>query len=265
MPAGQVEAYRRRPVLGSKAPGVPMTSRWTSPRASPAAFTAPSRASVTWRTTGCAGCRTRGGQLVLAHGAAGDIGDGGEDALGRDIQARRVGGPRIDGVQLGVGARPPLARAGGQHESGGLQPGEELGGGGLGQPGQLSDPGPRERSVREQQIEGGAVVHGAQDARGARRTGGSCHVCRHLPFNCPVAQLPRVAVGKSTARSLLGKFPIGGRKVGRGPWRRQEKPPPRQQSRYLRGRSPGLVRSVELGEGRVAARCCRVGRGSAVG
>ncbi|CAM5626935.1 hypothetical protein STENM327S_02327 [Streptomyces tendae] len=50
---GRCEAYRSRPVPGSKAPGVPMTIRCTSPRASPASFTAPSRASAT--------CRTRGG------------------------------------------------------------------------------------------------------------------------------------------------------------------------------------------------------------
>lgn len=48
---GRCEAYRSRPVLGSKAPGVPMTTRWMSARVSPASFTAPSSASVTWRTT----------------------------------------------------------------------------------------------------------------------------------------------------------------------------------------------------------------------
>lgn len=38
-------------MAGSKAPGVPMTRRRTSSRVIPAASTAPSRASVTWRTT----------------------------------------------------------------------------------------------------------------------------------------------------------------------------------------------------------------------
>lgn len=67
-----------------------------------------------------------GGQFVRADRAAGDVGDGGEDALGGDVETRRVGGARIDLVQLGAGARPALAGAGGQDESGGFQTGEEL-------------------------------------------------------------------------------------------------------------------------------------------
>ncbi len=48
---GRCEAYRSRPVPGSNAPGVPMTTRCTSDRVSPASLTAPSSASATWRTT----------------------------------------------------------------------------------------------------------------------------------------------------------------------------------------------------------------------
>lgn len=75
---------------------------------------------------GPCGAPPGGGQLVLAHGPPGDIGDGGEDTLRGDIQARRVRRARIDRVQLGVGTRAPLARTGGQNETGGFQPCEEL-------------------------------------------------------------------------------------------------------------------------------------------
>ncbi|GGN54830.1 hypothetical protein GCM10011579_014340 [Streptomyces albiflavescens] len=56
--------------------------------------------------------------------------------------------------------------------------------------------------MREKQIEGGAVVHGAQDARSARRTGGSCHVVdtclstAHLPSDLGGKSIPLITVRK---------------------------------------------------------------------
>lgn len=139
---------------------------------------------------GLGGPPARSGELELSHRPSGDVGDGGADALRRDVEPGGVRGTRIDHVQLGVGARPPLAGPGGEYEPRGLQPGQQLRGGRLGEAGELADPGAGERAVLQEEVEGGTVVHGAQDAGGARGaaargTGGSCHVLRHLPFELP--------------------------------------------------------------------------------
>ncbi|MDU0299486.1 MULTISPECIES: hypothetical protein [unclassified Streptomyces] len=82
------------------------------------------------------------GQFVPADGAAGDVGDGREDAVRVHVESGGVRGGRVDPVQLGVGARAALGGAGGEDQSGGLQAGQELGGGRLGQAGELAYPGP---------------------------------------------------------------------------------------------------------------------------
>ncbi len=135
-----------------------------------------------------AGAPAGGGQFVPADRAAGDVGDRGEDPLGGDVEPGGVTGGRVDLVELGVRARPAFGGAGGQDEARRLQAGQELGGGRLGQAGELADPRTGQLSVLQQQVEGGPVVHGAQDAWGARRAGGSCHACPHLPFGCSASQ-----------------------------------------------------------------------------
>ena len=50
-----------------------------------------------------------------------------------------------------------------------LEPGQQLGGGRLGQPGELAELGPRQRPVLEQQVEGGAVVDAAEHPAGRAR------------------------------------------------------------------------------------------------
>jgi hypothetical protein len=119
------------------------------------------------------GATARGGELELADGRSGDVGDGGADAQRGDVEAGGVGGACVDAVQLGVGARPALGGAGGHDQTRGLQPGQQLGGGGLGEAGELPDPGPGQGAVLEQQIECGTVVHGTQYTRGTG--GGSGH------------------------------------------------------------------------------------------
>ena len=79
-------------------------------------------------------------QLVLAHGPAGDVGDGGQDPGRRDVEGDDVGGVRVDGVQLGARPRTAVRVAAGDDQAGVGQPGQQLSGGGLGQPGELAEP-----------------------------------------------------------------------------------------------------------------------------
>lgn len=155
---------------------------------------------------GLGGPPSRGLELERTHRAAGDVGDGGEDALGSDVESGGVRGRRIDLVQLGVGAGSSLGGAGGEDEAGRFEAGEQLGGGRLGEAGELADPCAGQLPVLQEEVQGGAVVHGAQDARGARRTGCSCHVVDTCLSTAQLLSDPR---GKSIRRSLLGNFPIG--------------------------------------------------------
>ncbi len=149
---------------------------------------------------GGAAAAAGGGQLVAADRAAGEVGDGGADPPAGDVEPGDVGGGRVDPVQPGARAGTALGGAGGQDQSGGLQAGQELGGGRFGQSGEPADPGARQRPVLQQEVQGGAVVHGAQHARGARCTSGSCHGVRH-PASC-------------ARRRLLGRFPFPRGNVG---------------------------------------------------
>lgn len=105
-----------------------------------------------------AGCR----QLELPDRRPGHVRDGGDDAPLVHIEPRHMGGARVHHVELRVGSGAPLAGPGGDDQTGRLQPGQELRGGGLGQARELADPGAGERAVLQQQIEGGPVVHGPQ-------------------------------------------------------------------------------------------------------
>lgn len=140
------------------------------------------------------GAAAGGRQFELADGGPGDVGDRRADPQRGDIESGGERGTRMDGVQLGVGAGPPLRGAGGDHQTGGLQPCQQLRCGGLGEARQLPYLGARERTVLQQQVERGPVVHGAQYAR--------CTGCcsGHDGCTCPSAAM------SSTA--LLGKFPI---------------------------------------------------------
>lgn len=112
-----------------------------------------------------AGAASAGGrEAELADGASGDVRDGGPDALRVHIDPGGVAGRGVDRVELRARSGSPLAGAGGHHKTGGLQPRQQLGGGRLGEPGQLADLRAGERSVFEQQVEGGAVVHRPQHA-----------------------------------------------------------------------------------------------------
>lgn len=113
------------------------------------------------------------GVFEAADHLAGEVGDGRRDPVGGDVESTHVGGAGVEGVELGVGPGLAAVGAGGHDQPGGLQPGQQLGGGGLGQAGQVPDPGPGQRSVRQQELQRGAVVHGAQQA--GRSGGGGGH------------------------------------------------------------------------------------------
>ncbi len=120
-----------------------------------------------------------GGQFELPDGPPGHVRDGGGDAPPVHVEPGHMGGARVHRVELGVGSGASLAGPGGHDEPGGFQPGQQLGRGGLGEPGQLPDPGPGQRPVLQQQIQRGPVVHGPQDPRGARCAGGTGSGSRH--------------------------------------------------------------------------------------
>lgn len=137
----------------------------------------------------------RGAHLELPDHVPGDVRDGGPDPLGRHIEPGDVCGARVDRVQLGVGPRPPLGGPGRHHQPRRLQPCEQLRRGRLGQPGELPDPGTGQGPVLQEQIEGGAVVHGAEYARRSRGSTG------HDGSTCPSGLgFPNLTVRKVSYR-----------------------------------------------------------------
>ncbi len=102
---------------------------------------------------------------------AGDVGRGRDHVLGTGLDPDDERGGRHDRVHLGVGPAPAglLADAGDQAAL--LQPLDQLGGGDLGQPGELAELGPGQRAAVEQQLEGGAVVERPQETRGSGLSG----------------------------------------------------------------------------------------------
>jgi hypothetical protein len=124
------------------------------------------------------------GQLEAADHLAGQVGDGRTDPGRRDVQAGDVRDAAVDLVQLGVGARPAGAGPAGPDEPGAFEPGEQLGGGRLGQAGEVAERGAGQRTVREQQVEGGAVVHRAEQAG---CTGCAGHVLTLPSLRCHAA------------------------------------------------------------------------------
>lgn len=179
------------------------------------------------------GAPPRGRQLELPDGGAGDIGDGGVNALRRHIEPGGEGGARVDGVQLRIGPGPPLGGPGGDDEPGGFEPREQLRGGGLGEAGQLPYLGARQRPVLQQQIERGPVVHGAQYAR-STGCGSGCTGCTpgcgsgHDGCTCPSA----ADVLSWTVRKVSYS---AGRKVSRMSGGSQWSARPRQPKRYVGG------------------------------
>jgi hypothetical protein len=103
-----------------------------------------------------------------ADDGAGDVGNLGADAGVADRERGDVRGRRLDLVQRRVGPGAAADSAGGADQARGLETVQQLGGGGLGQPGQLADPGPGQRAVRDEQIERGPVVHRPQHPGCAR-------------------------------------------------------------------------------------------------
>ncbi len=224
MPAGQVGGVPQAAGVGVEGAGC-TDDEPVDVAAGQPAFTAPSRASATWRTTGCAG---RGGSSYSPRCRP--------VTSATATSARRPGrrrGPRIDGVQLGVGSPPRSWRCAGVAASSRRGAAEAAG---LHSPVSFPHPGPRANRApaADRGRRGRSWRAGRAGCPAYRRI---CHVGRHRPFTAQSLSFSRVVAQFISGRSLLGKFPIGGRKVGRGPRRRQDKPPPRQQSRYL-GRSP---------------------------
>jgi hypothetical protein len=71
------------------------------------------------------------------HGA-GDVGTGGHDPVGVDDHADDVGAARCDGVQLGVGTTTTGLLADARHQPALFEPLDQLRGGDLAEPGQLT-------------------------------------------------------------------------------------------------------------------------------
>jgi hypothetical protein len=134
-----------------------------------------------------------GGDLVDADGAAGDVGDGGPDVLGGDVEAGGVGGGRIEGVELGVGSGAALAA------SRRARSWEAVG---------LDRPVSLPIRVRER------VPCSRRRSRAARSF--MARSTRGVPG---VSEVPAIRV--ATCQSLLGRFPIGARKLVAPGTRRQ--------------------------------------------
>ena len=81
-----------------------------------------------------------------------------------DLDPDHVGAARHDRVELGVGPAPAGLLADPGDQAALLQPLHQLGGGDLGQPGQLAELGPGQRPAFEQQFQRGAVVERPQQA-----------------------------------------------------------------------------------------------------
>ncbi len=109
-----------------------------------------------------------GADLGPPDDVAADVGDRRDDVARRDVERGDVREDRVDLVELGAAARTPFADTRGDDQTATLEPGQQLRRGRLGQTGQLTEPGARQRPVLEQQVEGGAVVHAAQQPRSAR-------------------------------------------------------------------------------------------------
>ena len=108
-------------------------------------------------------------QLVLPDGAAGDVRNRGEDPGRGDVErrdVRRVRGSRRTAGRAGRARRAVLPLATTSPAASSRV--SSWDGGRLGQPGELAEPGARERAVLEEQVEGGAVVDAAEQAGGAR-------------------------------------------------------------------------------------------------
>lgn len=126
MPAGKVRGVPQPPGVGVEGAGCSDDEPVDVVAGQPRRFDRAVEGVGDLAYDGLGGAPAGSGQLVLAHRPSGHVRDGGEDALGGDVQARRVGRARIDHVQLGVGARAPLAGPGGEYQTGRFEAGQEL-------------------------------------------------------------------------------------------------------------------------------------------
>ena len=91
---------------------------------------------------------------------------------GSDLDADDMGATGSDGVQLRVGAAATGLLADPAHQTALLEPLDQLRGGDLAQTGHLTELRPGQRTLREQQLQRGAVVERAQQPRCPRQAGG---------------------------------------------------------------------------------------------
>ena len=104
----------------------------------------------------------RGAQLVLADGTTGEVGHRGQDPGRGDVERGHMGGVRVDGVELGARSGTTVGDPARDHQAGLFEPGEELARRRLGESGEVAELRPREGSVLEEEVQGGAVVDAAQ-------------------------------------------------------------------------------------------------------
>ena len=91
--------------------------------------------------------------------------DAATTVAGPDVDTDHVRAARYDGVELRVGASAAGEFADPSDQLPFLEPLDQLGGGDLGQPGELPELGSGQRSTLEQQFESRAVVDRAEQAR----------------------------------------------------------------------------------------------------
>jgi hypothetical protein len=104
------------------------------------------------------------GDVDPAGDLPGDVHCGGHHVLGAHLDPDDVRGGRHHGVHLRVGAAAAGLLADPRDQAALLQPLHKLGRGHLGQPGQLAELGAGQWPLGEQQLQGGAVVQGTQEA-----------------------------------------------------------------------------------------------------
>jgi hypothetical protein len=115
--------------------------------------------------------RVVGGDLDPGGEPARDVGRPGDHAGRADVDAHDVRAARNHGVELRVRAPPAGELADPGHQLALLQPFDQLGRGDLGETGQFAELGPGEGPALEQQVERGAVIDRAQQARRAGQAG----------------------------------------------------------------------------------------------
>ena len=109
--------------------------------------------------------RAVGGDLYPGGHPTGDVRRGGHHGVRADVDPDHVSAARYDGVELGVGPTAAGELADPSHQLPFLEPFDQLGGGDLGKPGELSQLRSGQRPALEKQLERGAVIDRAEQAR----------------------------------------------------------------------------------------------------